>query len=422
MRVLWLSSSPSLYKSKHSSHHYNGAGWISSLEELICLNSDISLGICFLHPTDFEKSFGKNSTYYPILNKKPSRLKRFYNNLTFQLEPPTIVKNVLAVIDDFKPDIIQVFGFENSFADIQSHTSIPVVVHIQGLVNPLLNSWYPPGINSFDDFFLGSNVSNVLKANNKWFNRKQFENQAKRELAHFKITRNVMGRTNWDKDLSALLNPNINYYHIDEVLRNIFYETEVWKTKERSEYKIFSTISPSTYKGYDLILKTGNILKKFTDIKFKWIVGGSDYTDPTVRLMEKKFSLKYIDSGIKMAGALSSKELLEHLLDSDIYVHPSYIENSSNSIAEAQILGMPIIACNVGGLNSMINHNKTGILVASNDPYHMAYKIKSLHDDPFFASYLGENAHQAASIRHNKDKILKNILSAYQQLISSNVA
>ena len=42
---------------------------------------------------------------------------------------------------------------------------------------------------------------------------------------------------------------------------------------------------------------------------------------------------------------------------------PSVNENSPNSLAEAMVSGMPIIAYNVGGISSMFENGKSGILV-----------------------------------------------------------
>ena len=51
---------------------------------------------------------------------------------------------MLKVICDFNPDIIHVFGTEEVFSLIQNHTNIPVVIQIQGLMNPCFNNYFSP--------------------------------------------------------------------------------------------------------------------------------------------------------------------------------------------------------------------------------------------------------------------------------------
>lgn len=71
---------------------------------------------------------------------------------------------------------------------------------------------------------------------------------------------------------------------------------------------------------------------------------------------------------------MNSDKLVELLLESDLYVHTAYIDNSPNAICEAQYLGMPIIATYVGGVPSLIEQGKDGVLIPANDPFMLAEK------------------------------------------------
>ena len=59
----------------------------------------------------------------------------------------------LSIIEDFKPDVIQVFGSEGSFALIQEYTITSVVIHLQGLINPYLNTYFPIAYSKIDFIF-----------------------------------------------------------------------------------------------------------------------------------------------------------------------------------------------------------------------------------------------------------------------------
>ena len=118
-------------------------------------------------------------------------------------------------------------------------------------------------------------------------------------------------------------------------------------------------------------------------------------------------------------GAIPSEKIKTILLDSDLYVHPSYIETGCISIAEAQILAVPVIACYVGGLTTTVDNNNTGILVAANDPYGMAAKIIMLCSDKQFATQIGIKAKKIAEERHDKKKIVTEILRVYKEITQS---
>lgn len=60
-----------------------------------------------------------------------------------------IIADCLKVIEDFKPDIIHVFGSEWGFGLVEKYVDIPVVIHMQGSLPPYVNASYPPGYNFF---------------------------------------------------------------------------------------------------------------------------------------------------------------------------------------------------------------------------------------------------------------------------------
>src|SRR5437763_1576936 len=77
---------------------------------------------------------------------------------------------------------------------------------------------------------------------------KSFFKIALREKKILKQTRNVIGRTSWDKRVSKLLAPNATYFHNDEILRDIFYKAN-WSYKPDDMLQLFTTTGPYLYKG-----------------------------------------------------------------------------------------------------------------------------------------------------------------------------
>ena len=45
---------------------------------------------------------------------------------------------------------------------------------------------------------------------------------------------------------------------------------------------------------------------------------------------------------------IDSEQVAQELSSSRVYIHPAIIDNSPNSLCEAQIVGCPVIAANVG--------------------------------------------------------------------------
>ena len=407
MRVLWFTNTPSLYSKSKSL--YNGGGWIESLERIISDNENIELGISFFHDDDLFKISEGNTTYYPIslYNKA---LKKFKHNLFYSRYDEIEIASYLQVINDFKPDVIHIFGSENSFGLISSLVDVPVIIHIQGILNPSLNAYFPPSYSKLDLIF--RYLIHPIKLLHFLRVFSYFEYNAKREIKIFKDCKFYIGRTRWDKNVIPIYSPNARYFYCSEVLKEVFYTSAPWQLKTRDKLFIMSTVSKTFYKGFDLILKAAKLLKEFTNLKFEWIVFGVDeYTE-----WEKVLGIKCEDVNVYLKGVADSSTIVKSIQESDLFVHPSYIDNSPNSICEAQILGIPVISTNVGGIVSLIEDNKTGYLIPANDPFCLVAKIVELKNNMDSAAEIGTNGRDAALLRHDKETIKDDLNNIYKEL------
>lgn len=104
------------------------------------------------------------------------------------------------------------------------------------------------------------------------------------------------------------------------------------------------------------------------------------------------------------------------MTSADVYVHPSYIENSPNSVCEAQVLGVPVISLNVGGVSTLLDDGKAGILVGSGDIIALASLIKKVLTDSSLAEKLSKAGRDIALVRHSPECILKDVVNIYQKI------
>lgn len=120
---------------------------------------------------------------------------------------------------------------------------------------------------------------------------------------------------------------------------------------------------------------------------------------------------------VTLLGVLNAEQLKHELLNSTLYFHPSYIDNSPNSVCEAQMLGISCIGTNVGGVSSIIEDGKTGFLVPANDPIQATFLIKQIFDDSTQNLQVGINAQKIAKKRHDKQQIVDSLVDLYKHLI-----
>jgi len=418
MRILWLSTYPTSFKTKHGSL-YHGEGWVVSLQEAIEKIVNIDLGIAFLFPVNENKTQNGKITYYPIIKKEKSNIQKLlYYWGGYKKNEVHYLSEVLDVIQDFKPDLIHIFGIESPFAFIVEHTDIPVVIHIQGILNPYSNAFYPQGMNRYTFLLKHFSKNEWLLRNGYNFAFDKMKVRSQREIQFFKNTKYFMGRTEWDFHISRFFSPHSEFFHVNEILRAPFYESSPWKIPKSDKFVFITTISETVYKGLDTVLKTAQLLKQFTGLNFEWRIAGVNGDSKYVRFFEKNKKIKGKEVNVTYMGVLNAEQLCASLQKAHIYVHPSYIDNSPNSLCEAQLVGLPVIGTYVGGVPSLISHNETGFLIPANAPHELAYRLQYLQKHPETMMRLGKNARETAIHRHSKDEIVKNVSSAYQQIIN----
>ena len=405
MRILWFTNTPSNYKVEKAG--YNGGGWISSLENEIKKQENIELAISFILPNEEFKITQDNVTYYPISLSIPNKFSVLKRIVSESEELKENIDKYIEVVNDFEPDIIEIFGSEQSFGLISKYINLPIVLHIQGIINPSYNAYLPPFFSWESVIFHNVNPCNILR---EYLNRKRWKIQSKQEVEILRNIKYYIGRTTWDQRVINIFNQSCSYFYGSEILRDVFYQSGYRNIPDK--LIIITTISNPLYKGFDLILKTAQIMKEQLKLDFVWEVFGNI----TPYYVEKQIDIKCNHVNVKLMGVAQADIIKKEILSCTCFFHSSYIDNSPNSICEAQILGCPVISTNVGGISSLITDNLTGFLIPSNDPYQAAYLIKLLYSDRMLNERIGKEAKEIASKRHNKQNIVKELIDVYNQI------
>lgn len=419
MKVLWFTLTHSCYEPIANSEIkslYNGCGWLSAAEKEVTSSGMVDLAVSFMLNNQPWKVEQHGVTYYPISYNKQSKVDRFkyYLNLykgkgvkNEESSWPYILGCMKRVVDDFQPDVIHVWGSELHFGLVSKVTNVPVILHIQGILNPYLNAFLPP-------FFNWNNLAEMTIKPMDFIKsrviKQQWEVICYRERTIIKGIKWYMGRTEWDKRVTAVLNPQMKYLHVDEMLRGVFYEPSHRDPPKR--LTVVTTISSPLYKGYDMVLKTAKLLKENLVADFEWQCYGNINPDK----VEKCLGICHKDVNVRLMGVATAEQLREAELQATLYFHPSYIDNSPNSLCEAQILGLPVIAVNVGGIPSLIKDGEDGYLVPSNDPFQAAYLTYILFKNKSLNKLMGERGKTTASLRHDRCHVVSQILEAYKKI------
>lgn len=409
MRILWFEvTEPAAYVSNKAPI----GGWQDSLERIVKTIPEIELVIAFLSGWHSEVKKIDGVTYAPIYAKwsrKEHLLRKYWDVFVEKMLP-----NAIKIVEDYKPDLIHIFGTEWPFGQIAAYTDVPVVVHIMGSIVPYNNAGYPPGYSYRERLWqYWWKPKSFFRL---WRDERDRRNWEQWERRTWKLVKNYMGRTQWDYSLSRVMHPGRRYFHVEEALRPLFLSGRYkWTPSKDGKIKLVSTGIGTFWKGPDMMLKVAHILTML-GLDFEWNVAGV-IQNSIKKIVEKKERIRFDECHINVLGFKDPKELAVLLCSSTIYVHTAYIENSPNSICEAQCLGVPIVSTNVGGIASLVRQDIDGILVAANDPWQMADAIVELAKDPERMIRYSESTWSFALKRHNDENIKKQLLNCYNTII-----
>lgn len=411
MKVLWFSNS---LAGAGDETMKNTGGWMFALDK--ALQQKVELHVVYKYPYKQGSFIKGKSCYHPIYtgnifleNIKHRFLPRHYKNL---------VDEYLKIIDEVKPDIIHIHGSENDYHSIANKIEIPLVLSIQGnptviahkynigfcgkLKNTKIGRW------TFYSLFFGRRSFKSGFENLKWMSSLEQKN--------FPNIKNIIGRTDWDRRITRVLAPESRYFIVNEALRDVFY-TKVWNMDPpHSKLIIHTTNGNNYYKGFETLCYALRLLTQIgTDVE--WRVAGVSEDSAINKITKKYLGKNYPEKGLVLMGSLDENGLVESLMTSHIYVMPSHIENSPNNLCEAMLLGMPCITTLAGGSDSILINKKEGLVIQDGDPWSMAGAILELKNDWDTALMYGKQARIHALERHNKDKIVNDLIETYQTII-----
>lgn len=343
-----------------------------------------------------------------------------------------------AVICTEKPDLVHINGTEYAYNTylirLCDNLGLKHVVSLQGLVYQCAKH-YDDGLPE-----RYKKVNPLLKLMKKLYaadsialEKKRFAEQGEREIEALKVAGAVIGRTAWDKASVLEINPELEYYHVNESLRDAFYTEETWQYCSCEKHSIFISQASYPIKGIHMLLSAlPAIIQKYPDLKV--YVGGfapvyrkNKYLDCAVdfffeyqRYIKELIKQYSLERYVCFTGPLTAEKMKVQFLKSNVFLSCSTIENSPNSVGEAMLLGVPVVASRVGGTENMLTDGKDGILYDFHDTERMINAISEIFDRQDLAEQFSASARLRAQITHDRNKNTAALYAVYQKMITED--
>lgn len=412
MKILWITNTlfPDICREIGIQPPVIGGWMYASARAILDTNANNQLAVAALYEGDHLKEVTLNGITYFLLPTSGS-------NGSYNVKLETYWKEVQR---KFLPDVVHIHGTEypHGLAHVKACGKRNVVVSVQGLVS-VYERYYLGGID-FKNLLVSITLRDCLRFDNIFSQRKRLQQQGILEKEMMQSVDHIIGRTAWDKAHSWALNSQANYHFCNETLRNEFYQYG-WDINRCETHSVFLSQVHYPIKGLQQIIKALPIILKQHPDTIIYVAGNDFANNRGWRLngFGKYISALMKQNGVTnkiiFTGVLSEKEMCNRYLASHVFVCPSSIENSSNSLGEAQLLGVPCVASYVGGTADMVADGETGLLYRFEEVEMLAAAVCRIFANDSLAMKLSEQSRKVAATRHDKlinSKRLNNIYQA----------
>ena len=412
MNVLWIVNI--VFPEVHAMLKGSGTlrasgGWIVSTAEELVKYPDVNLTVISVSSNVKNMMFLEGEKIHYIL-------------IPFCRNPKNYSYYYAIINEKVKPKVVHIHGTEYPYgwAWLQTMPCDNVVVSIQGLIS-VIAKYYRAGL-SLKDIYTNITFHDLLRHSvigeqQDFYTRGEVEQQVLRKVNH------VIGRTSFDKAHCMAINPKVDYHLCNETLRPEFYSGQ-WAYENCRPHSIFMSQASYPIKGLHMLIKAMPlVLKEYPDAILR--VAGKDITrrsDINTKLrftgygnyLHKLINKYKLEDKITFLGPLDAEEMKREYLKTNVFVSPSAIENSPNSIGEAQLLGVPVVASFVGGVMDMMKGDESN-LYRYEEYEMMARKICSIFSKRAELPQLLFMQEQARK-RHNVNDNIMSLMTVYNNL------
>lgn len=401
-------------------------GWLSGILNRLLLetNAGVELGICF--PAQGELAALKRKL---VLGEKKMVISCY--GFAEDLDHPeqydvSMEPRFGQILSDFQPELVHIFGteFPHAYACAKVwNRPQRTLVGIQGLCISCAQEYMA---DLPENVYRGRTLRDVLKKDSMVQQQEKFFARAKNERKLLELTGHITGRTEFDKAITSEINPDAAYHFMNETMRPAFY-TGGWKTEKCHRHEIFVSQADYPLKGFHYLLQAmKEILQAFPDATVA--VAGNSVMG--VNGIASKIKIpaygKYLrklerENGligkIRVLGRLSEEEMKQAYLSCHVFVCPSSVENSPNSVAEAQLLGVPVVASRTGGIPSIAEDNVGGLLFEKGNVKELAQTVLKLFSSDEEALELSRREREMASAKYDGERNFRRLLEIYREIL-----
>ena len=187
--------------------------------------------------------------------------------------------------------------------------------------------------------------------------------------------------------------------------------------EKEDEFPVLLSISSLIkIKGIDLNLRAvARLRAEYPSIRYVVIGDGSEKSK--LKALTRELG---IEDRVMFFGRLPHHEAMQHIALCDIFSLPSWEEGFGVVYLEAMAHGKPVIACRGEGIEDVVTHGETGLLVKPKDVDSLTEAIGFLLGHSDKAKAIGERARELILTNYTWEKNAGKTLRVYKEVLREN--
>lgn len=410
MRVLWFTNIPMPAVDRRTGRPTLGSGhWMKVLLQVLRRRGTETLGVVTAYPRLPDLEFEDDGVRYWTIGQP---------RLLSQLACREVdLQRCQAIARQFAPDVIHVHGSERLYGLLEARRLVeaPVVISLQGFLSACLPTFF--GSLGARELLAATRAVELATRRGLAWDYLDFRRGTRHEAEILSGARAFAGRTAWDLAQVRARNPEAVYHRVGELLRPDFADRS-WGLAGCQRDRIFLTNVGHPRRGAETVLEAAAVLSRRRPGLRLAFAGSVAQRTGYGRWLRERIRRLGLQDRVELLGFLDGPSLARELAASHAFVIASYEENSPNSLCEAMRVGLPCVAAYTGGIPSLVEEGRTGLLFPPGDAAMLAARLEEVLGDDALATRLGEAARAEATRRHDPEFVVGQLIDAYRAVVA----
>jgi glycosyltransferase involved in cell wall biosynthesis len=339
----------------------------------------------------------------------PKNIQAYYNN----------------ILNEFKPDIIQIWGSENPLKLLPfiHQYSAAKVLTMQGVLGSIADRSLI-GL-TFKDIISTIGIREIIKRQNIYTVAQSFNYEAVYENEMIKQSGYIITQSNWTDSQIRHINRKAIFYRVQRELRNEFVSPDrKWTDFTHETAIVYSAAIGYTLKGLHSLIRAISIVKQLfpnVELRLAGLIGRKDWLgDGYLRFILKEIKKHNLEGNIVWLGPIAAKDIVKNLQEASVFVNPSLVESYSMVVAEAMAVGTPSVISFAGAMPELATSDKEALFFTPGDYKQLACNIIRLLTNEKLSKSISIAAQSRSNKRVNENDNAAQQYQIYQDIFSKS--